>query len=110
MLRATVFGAGCVLLAAAISLLLNGACIPAIFWTLFLGLALTLGLVWERRRYKELVPKPAGPGWIATEERFVDPATGRNVTVWYQPATGRRQYVSEAATPQRPARSPSALS
>jgi len=40
--------------------------------------------------------KPAGAGWRATDERFVDPETGKLVTVWFDPATGARRYVDDA--------------
>ena len=28
----------------------------------------------------------------ATDEVFIDPATGRRMRVWYDPSTGRREY------------------
>lgn len=37
--------------------------------------------------------KPRGPNWRATDERFVDPETGKLVTVWFDPETGERRYV-----------------
>ena len=37
---------------------------------------------------------PPGAGWVATKERFVDPESGKLVTVFYQPATGERRYVA----------------
>ena len=48
----------------------------------------------ERWRYKPLAQRPPGPDWQRTDERFVDPASGEPVTVFYQPATGERRYVS----------------
>jgi hypothetical protein len=39
--------------------------------------------------------KPQGSGWRATDERFVDPETGKLVTVWFDPASGERRYVSD---------------
>lgn len=39
---------------------------------------------------------PKGAGWRPTDERFIDPETGELVTVWYDPATGDRRYVSDA--------------
>lgn len=38
---------------------------------------------------------PGGGSWRATEERFVDPASGELVTVWFDPSTGERRYVAE---------------
>ena len=37
---------------------------------------------------------PAG-NWRATDEKFVDPESGTLVTVWVDPATGERRYVSD---------------
>jgi hypothetical protein len=38
---------------------------------------------------------PKGPHWRATDERFIDPQTGKLVTVWFDPQTGGRRYVEE---------------
>lgn len=48
--------------------------------------------------------RPLDRRWQATDERFVDPETGRLVTVWFDPETGRRRYVDDkgAASPPRP--------
>jgi hypothetical protein len=40
--------------------------------------------------------KPVGGKWQPTDERFVDPDTGKLVTVWFDPKTGERCYVDEA--------------
>jgi len=61
----------------------------AIWATLLLG-----GLAIERWRYKRLGATPPGAGWQATDERFVDPETGRLVTVYFNAATGERRYVA----------------
>jgi hypothetical protein len=53
-----------------------------------------VGLVAERWRYKRLGAAPPGPGWQRTGERFVDPGTGKLVTVYFHPATGERRYVA----------------
>jgi len=37
----------------------------------------------------------SGAGWEATGERFIDPETGKQVTVYYDPKSGQRQYVKE---------------
>ena len=39
--------------------------------------------------------KPAGAAWRATDEKFVDPETGKLVTVWLDPGTGERRYVDD---------------
>ena len=64
-----------------------------VFWLAGMGAALVAGILFERRRYKPAEPGHPGPGWIATDERFVDPDSGRPVTVYYQPSTGERRYV-----------------
>jgi hypothetical protein len=38
---------------------------------------------------------PPGTGWVKTEERFIDPDTGKTVDVFYDPRSGERQYVSQ---------------
>ena len=48
----------------------------------------------ERWRYKPLADRSPGPDWAATGERFVDPETGKLVTVYYHPANGERRYVA----------------
>ncbi len=58
------------------------------------AVVLLLGLAIERWRYKRLGATPPGPGWQKTDERFVDPETGRLVTVYFHPATGERRYIA----------------
>ncbi len=58
------------------------------------ALVLLVGLLIERWRYKPLTAARPGPGWIATDERFVDPETGKLVTVYFHPATGERRYIA----------------
>jgi len=41
---------------------------------------------------------PAAP-FIPTEERFVDPTTGRRLRVYVDPATGERRYFAEEQRP-----------
>jgi hypothetical protein len=55
---------------------------------------LLVGLIVERWRYTHLSAKRPGPDWQVTDERFVDPETGKLVTVYFQPSTGKRRYVS----------------
>jgi hypothetical protein len=45
----------------------------------------------ERWRYQGLTDDRPGRNWQATPERFVDPQTGRLVTVFFNPATGERR-------------------
>lgn len=64
--------------------------ILAVWAVVFLG-----GIAVERWHYQRLLGgKPPEPDWQATGERFVDPETGRLVTVYFRPATGERRYVA----------------
>jgi hypothetical protein len=47
------------------------------------------------RTYGNLAARPLGGNWRPTDEKFVDPETGRLVTVWFDPVTGDRKYVSD---------------
>ena len=49
--------------------------------------------------YGKASGKPLGGKWRATDERFVDPETGRLVTVWFDPGSGERRYVEERGPP-----------
>jgi hypothetical protein len=74
----------------------------AMFWTgwmpgamfVFWGALLLLGTLYERVRYKALVAKSPS-GMVRTSERFVDPETGKTVTVYIEPKTGERSYVED---------------
>ena len=69
------------------------ALLPLCFWLAFWGIVLVAGILFERGRYKPPTQATPGPGWLATEERFVDLQTGERVTVYYRPSTGERRYV-----------------
>ena len=58
------------------------------------GLLLIGAALFERWRYKRLQEDRPGPNWVATDERFIDPESGRNVTVYCDPGTGERRYVA----------------
>jgi hypothetical protein len=58
------------------------------------GLVLLFGLAMERWRYKPVTRPRPGPDWVQTNERFVDPESGKLITVFYQPSTGERRYVA----------------
>ena len=60
------------------------------------GLLIAGGLLFERGRYQPRIDRARGP-WQLTEERFVDPTTGRLMAVRFNPETGERDYV-EAPT------------
>jgi hypothetical protein len=62
------------------------------------GLVLLFGLAVERWRYKPVTGRPPGADRVTTNEWFVDPESGKFVSVFYQPATGERRYVEGVAT------------
>jgi hypothetical protein len=57
------------------------------------GAILTLALLFERHVYKPIRPDAPGPGWEETAERFIDPRTGKSVTVYFNPRSGERRYI-----------------
>lgn len=75
-------------------------------WAVALGSGGLIALALERTRYRseaaERGPQPPGPGggelsapgppFRPTEERFVDPTTGRRMRVYVDPASGERRY------------------
>ena len=93
MLRLAVLAVGIVLLVIGIVLASYGV-IPAL-WCLIMGGLLTVGVVLERVFYKPLEPWPPGAGWVRTDERFVDPDSGKMVDVFYHQASGERRYVAQ---------------
>jgi hypothetical protein len=94
MLRTVLLAIGIVaLVGAALIAVLCWALFPVCIWLGFWGIVLVGGILFERGRYKPATPDHPGPGWVATDERFVDPQTGQQVTVFYQPSTGERRYV-----------------
>jgi hypothetical protein len=93
-LRAALFVLSAILLAAAGWSTIAGCSLGVVLRLGVPGFVLLLALVVERWRYKPVTGHPPRAGWVPTNERFVDPESGRLVTVFYQPATGERRYVS----------------
>jgi hypothetical protein len=85
---------GLLMMAGGLAALLWGGVAPALVF-IFEGLVIVIGVVFERATYKRLEPRPVGPSWTRTPERFIDDATGKLVTVYVQPSTGERKYVDE---------------
>jgi len=98
MLRALVCVVGGLLAVGALALA-AARCFPAAGVFAVWALILLVGLAIERWRYKPLGNRTPGPGWKATDERFVDPETGKLVTVYFQPSTGERRYIATSPTP-----------
>lgn len=90
---------GVLLLAGAALGVRFGVPIPAMLAPAGIGLVLIVGGLFERVQYKMLRQTAPGPGWLATPERFVDPATGRLVQVHVKPETGERLYVDAGPAP-----------
>jgi hypothetical protein len=91
MLRNFILGAALLGLAAC----LLGATRDPGLWppALMLGL-LAAALLFERNRYQERLAIPPADRLRPTDERFIDPGSGRPVRVWLDPK-GRRLYLDE---------------
>lgn len=94
MLRAALFVVSAILLAAAGWLAIAGCNLGSVLRPAIPGLVLLFGLAVERWRYKPVTSRRPGPDWVSTSERFIDPESGKTVTVFYQPSTGERRYVA----------------
>lgn len=64
--------------------------------------AVMLTTAFLERTYGRLVRRPLGGDWRPTDEKFVDPESGKLVTVWFDPVTGSRRYVADEGA-DRPA-------
>jgi cell division protein FtsW (lipid II flippase) len=92
MLRVVIIAYGLLyLIGAAVLLFLVHA---TLWWVAYLavnGLILVGAVLMERKRYRAQVNRVQGY-WQPTGERFVDPATERLMEVFYNKATGERDY------------------
>jgi len=64
---------------------------PALIW----GGVLCVATLLERWRYRGEPGRQPGhesAAWVATEERFIDPESGKLMQVYYQPQSGERRY------------------
>jgi hypothetical protein len=91
--RAVLATIGAALAVLALILALCGTIAGAI-WAAVWAAILLLAALFERWRYKALGARPPGPDWQDTGERFVDPETGKLVTVYCHPRTGERRYIA----------------
>ena len=61
---------------------------------LVFGALVLIGTLFERWRYRA-VESAAGPPGQPTGEKFLDPATGQPIEVYFDPRTGERRYVAD---------------
>jgi hypothetical protein len=102
-LRGALYAVGGLFALAALYFVLAGC--PAAAWRIAIpGLVLILALGIEQWRYQRLRDRSPGPDWTETDERFVDPETGRLVTVYFRPSTGERRYVASSDAAAGPTR------
>jgi hypothetical protein len=93
-MRSPLLVIGCIALGGALAAALAGLpFLPLVVWLSVIGVALVAGILFERGRYKPAEATRPDADWVATDERFVDPASGETVTVFYRPSTGERRYV-----------------
>ena len=91
MLRIAVLAFAALLSAIGVFLMLKGVTGPGV-QALGIGIVIILGTLFERWRYTQS-GRPLNGRWQATGERFADPTTGKEVEVFYDPASGERRYV-----------------
>lgn len=92
MLRWVIIGYGLLsLIGAAVLLFVVHAAFWLILYLAVNGIIVVCAMFLERKRYRVRVDRTQGR-WQPTGERFVDPATGRLMEVFYNPATGERDY------------------
>jgi hypothetical protein len=65
-----------------------------LIWCFAIGLPVLVWFMFRQGGYKrEALDVAPGPDWVKTEERFVDPASGETLDVWFHPESGERAYV-----------------
>lgn len=99
MLRTAVLIFGCLVLALGAYLCTKGVAFGGV-QTLIGGAVIVLATLFERWRYHNRNASVDGD-WRPTGERFVDPETGRNVEVLYDPRSGERRYRQIAGGQER---------
>jgi hypothetical protein len=98
MLRWVIIGYGLLsLIGAAMLLFLVHATLWLVLYLAVNGFILVSAVLLERTRYRTQVDRTQGH-WLPTGERFVDPTTERLMEVFYNSATGERDY-REATRP-----------
>jgi hypothetical protein len=100
MLRGLVCAIGGLFVVGALALAAVG-CFPAAGLLAVWALIFLVGLAVERWRYKPIDDRAPKPDWQETGERFIDPETGKLITVYVQSSTGERRYVAAPSTLSR---------
>ena len=92
MLRGIIIGYGLLyLIGAAVLLLIVHTTLWLVLYLAVNGFILVSAVFLERKRYRPRVDRTQGH-WQPTGERFIDPTTGRLMEVFYNTATGERDY------------------
>jgi len=99
MLRTAVLIFGCLATALGVYLCTVGPAFGGV-QTLIGGTVIVLATLFERWRYHNRKASDDGD-WQRTGERFVDPETGKNMEVLYDPESGERRYRPIAGTHDR---------
>ena len=65
-----------------------------LIWCCAVALPFLIWFAFRKGGYKRVpLDAPPGPGWVQTDERFVDPTSGETLAVWFDPKSGERVYV-----------------
>jgi type IV secretory pathway VirB3-like protein len=92
MLRGVIIGYGLLyLIGASILLFIVHATLWLVLYLAVNGCILVSAVLLERKRYRTQVDRTQGH-WQPTGERFVDPTTRQLIEVFYNSATGKRDY------------------
>ena len=92
MFRGVIIGYGLLyLIGAAVLLFVVHATLWLVVYLAVNGVILVSAVLLERQRYRTRVDRTQGY-WQPTGERFVDPTTERLMEVFYNRATGERDY------------------
>lgn len=92
MLRTVVLIIAGIVAAAGAALIVTGVTLPGI-QALVMGGLVIVGILCERRYKGRHNLQEPDERWQATGERFVDPTSGKDVEVFYDPQSGERRYV-----------------
>lgn len=91
MLRIAILVFACLLVALGACLWVSGGAMSGGAQAFSAGVILLLGTLFERWRYKNKNASVEGD-WQRTGERFIDPESGKETEVLYDPKSGERRY------------------